>query len=73
MIELDIQDVMDPIKFVVMDSNTFSDEMIAHTMDLKVFNIVGPNNGMTEDHHLFYEKKDRGSIKLRTHYVPHAA
>jgi hypothetical protein len=42
LIELEIQDIMDPIKFVVMDSNTFSDEMIAHTVDLKVFNIVGP-------------------------------
>ena len=39
-------------------------------MDLKVFNIVGPSNGMTEDHHLFYEKKDRGTIKIRTAYVP---
>lgn len=64
---------MDPIKFTIMDSNTFSDEMIAHTVDLKVFNIVGPGNGMTEDHMLFYEKKDRGTIKVRTAYFANDA
>jgi len=39
-------------------------------MELKVYNLIGPNNGMTEDHHLFYEKKDRGIIKIRTQYTP---
>ena len=64
---------MDLIEFKVYDHNTFSDDQIAHTVDLKIFNCVGPNNGMTADHHLFYQKKDRGTIKIRTQYIPHAA
>ena len=69
--ELKVNDIRDKIEFRVFDSNTFSDDQIAHTMDLTIFNIVGPSNGMTEDHHLFWEKKDRGTIKIRTAYVPH--
>ena len=69
-LELDIHDIMDMIEFKVYDSNTFGDEQIAHTVDLKIYNCIGPNNGMTEDHHLFYEKKDRGTIKVRTQYIP---
>ena len=39
-------------------------------MDLKIYNMIGPNNGMTEDHHLFYEKKESGTITIRTQYTP---
>ena len=69
-LELEVSDVMDNIDFKVYDHNTFSDSQIAHTTGLKIFTICGPNNGMTEDHHLFYEKKDRGTIKIRTQYTP---
>jgi Ca2+-dependent lipid-binding protein len=64
--ELDVEDVMDKITFNVYNSNMMSDEQIAHTTDLKIYNLIGPNNGMTEDHHLFFEQKDRGIIKIRT-------
>ena len=72
-LELEVEDVMDKIDFKVYNSNMMSDEQIAHTMDLKIYNMIGPNNGMTEDHHLFYEKKDRGTIKIRTQYTPNEA
>lgn len=37
---------------------------------LKVFNIVGPNNGMTMDYDILFQKKMVGKIKLRTQYFP---
>jgi len=70
--EFEITDIMDKIVFKVFNSNTFSDDAIAHTTDLKVYNTIGPNNGMTENHHLFYEQKDRGTIKIRTQYIPNS-
>jgi len=53
-----------------MNSNTFSDEQIAHTAELKVYELIGPNNGMSEDHQLIYENEMQGTIKIRTQYIP---
>ena len=69
-LKLEVNDLMDDIKFEVWDSNTFSDDVIAKTVGLKVFSIIGPNKGMTEDHPLFYEDENRGTIKIRTRWVP---
>ena len=71
-LELEVLDVMDEITFKVYNSNTFEDDQIAHTDALKIYNLIGPNNGMTENHHMIYEKKNRGTIRVRTQYIPNA-
>lgn len=70
--ELEVEDVMAPILFKVMNKNLMSDDQICHTQDLKIYNLLGPNNGMTEDFHTYYEKKDRGTIKIRSQFTPNA-
>jgi Ca2+-dependent lipid-binding protein len=70
--ELEVEDVMAPILFKIMNKNLMSDDQICHTQDLKIYNLLGPNNGMTEDFHTYYEKKDRGNIKIRSQFTPNA-
>ena len=72
-LELEVTDVMDEITVKVYNKNTFDDDQIAHTDALKIYNLIGPNNGMTENHHMIYEKKNRGTIKIRSQYTPNAA
>ena len=68
--ELNVEDVMAPILFKIYNKNLMSDDQICHTTDLKIFNLIGPNNGMTEQFHTYYEKKDRGTLTLRTQFIP---
>ena len=46
---------MDDVVFEVWDNNTFSDKIIASTLSLKLFNIIGPDNGLTKEYPLYLD------------------
>ena len=66
--EIKIMDLMDEIIFEILDEDTFSNDLVGYTKT-KVYNIVGPNNGMNEWHNVVYKNKSAGKIRLETEWM----
>jgi len=67
--EIQIMDIMDDIYFEVKDEDLTSSDLIG-TLKCKIFNILGPNNGMAEWHDITYHGKRAGKIHLDTAWTP---
>ena len=62
-------DQMDAILFEVHDEDMTSSDLVGK-LDCKVFNILGPNNGMDEWHTITYNNKSAGKLRLETFWTP---
>lgn len=67
--ELQIFDQMDEIIFEVHDEDMTSTDLVGY-LKCKVFNILGPNNGMDEWHTITYNNKSAGKLRLITQWTP---
>ena len=61
-------DQMDIIKFEVHDQDMTCTDLVG-TFEGKVFEILGPNQGMDEWHILRYKGKEAGKLHLDTKWV----
>ena len=70
--KIEVHDEMAPILFMIYNKNPLlDDDLICQTQDLKIKNLIGANNCLTQNFQTYYENKDAGTIQIKTQFTPH--